>query len=211
VLGTSSPDWRARRRADATADIVAVAWELARENGLAGLSLRDLARRLGMAAPSLYSYFDSKHALYDAMFADGYRALLAQDPPATGPDIRTVLHSGCELWVRFAIEDPVRFQLLNQRVIPGFEPSPESYALAVEAYERTAAPLVAMADLSQEDFDLVSAFVGGLVNQQLANDPGGDRWVRLLDDVVDLLLPRIQSKARKRPTTRVRSVKKESR
>jgi AcrR family transcriptional regulator len=209
VLDNSTTDWRSARRASATADIVEVAWQLAREHGLAGLSLRDLARRLGMAAPSLYSYFDSKNALYDAMFADGYRALLAMDPPATGPDLRAVLHSGCALWVRFAVEDPVRFQLLNQRVIPGFEPSPESYALALEAYERTAEPLRAMADVSQEDFDLVSAFVGGLVNQQLANDPGGDRWTRLLDDVVDLLLPRLQSKAKKPSPARGRTTRKE--
>jgi len=209
VLDNSTTDWRSARRASATADIVEAAWDLAREHGLSGLSLRDLARQLGMAAPSLYSYFASKNALYDAMFADGYRALLAMDPPATGPDLRTVLHSGCELWVRFAIEDPVRFQLLNQRVIPGFEPSPESYALAVQAYERTAEPLRAMADLSQEDFDLISAFVGGLVNQQLANDPGGDRWVRLLDDVVDLLLPRLETKAIKPSPTRGRRTNKE--
>jgi AcrR family transcriptional regulator len=210
VLDEPKTDWRATRRAAATADIVEAAWELAREHGLSGLSLRDLARQLGMAAPSLYSYFDSKHALYDAMFADGYRAFLALEPPADGPDLRTVLQSGCELWVGFAIEDPVRFQLLNQRVIPGFEPSPESYALAVQAYQRTAAPLLAIADLSQEDFDLVSAFVGGLVNQQLANDPGGDRWVRLLDDVVDLLLPRLQSKTKKPSPTRGRRANKET-
>ncbi|MDP9182657.1 MAG: TetR/AcrR family transcriptional regulator [Actinomycetota bacterium] len=210
MLGETKTDWRSTRRAAATADIVDAAWELAREHGLSGLSLRDLARQLGMAAPSLYSYFDSKNALYDAMFADGYRALLAMDPPATGPDLRTVFRSGCQLWVRFAIDDPVRFQLLNQRVIPGFEPSPESYALAVRAYERTAEPLLAMADLTQEDFDLITAFVGGLVNQQLANDPGGDRWVRLLDDVIDLLLPRIQSKTKKPSPTRRRRTNKET-
>ena len=206
MLGETKTDWRSARKAAATADIVEAAWELAREHGLSGLSLRDLARQLGMAAPSLYSYFDSKNALYDAMFADGYRALLAVDPPATGPDVRTVLRSGAELFVRFAVEDPVRFQLLNQRTIPGFEPSPEAYALAQQAYVWTAAPLLAITDLTQEDFDLISAFVVGLVSQQFANDPGGDRWVRLLDDVVDLLLPRIQCKAKK-PAPRRRTTK----
>ena len=39
----------------------------------------------------------------------------------------------------FAIEDPVRYQLLYQRTIPGFEPSPESYQLAAEAIERARA------------------------------------------------------------------------
>jgi AcrR family transcriptional regulator len=210
VLDNSTGDWRAKRRATATADIVATAWELARENGLAGLSLRDLARRLGMAAPSLYSYFDSKHALYDAMFADGYRAFLAKDPPAAGPDLRTVLRSGSEQYVRFAMDDPVRFVLLNQRTIPGFEPSAEAYALAREAYDRMTEPLLAHADLTQEDLDLIGACIVGLISQQLANEPGTTRWVRLLDDVVDLLLPRLASKVKKPAPRRGRRTSKET-
>ena len=133
MLDNSTGDWRSARKASATADIVAVAWELARENGLSGLSLRDLARRLGMAAPSLYSYFASKNALYDAMFADGYRAFLALEAPVDGPDLRTALRSNAEQFVRFGTEDPVRFMLLFQRTIPGFEPSPESWDLAQQA------------------------------------------------------------------------------
>jgi AcrR family transcriptional regulator len=209
VLGETKTDWRTTRRAAATAEIVEAAWELAREHGLSGLSLRDLARQLGMAAPSLYSYFDSKHALYDAMFADGYRAFLALDPPATGPDLRTVLRSCSEQWVRFAMDDPVRFVLLNQRTIPGFEPSAEAYALAREAYNRLTEPLLAHADLMQEDLDLIGACVVGLISQQLANEPGSTRWVRLLDDVVDVLLPRLQRKAKKAAPVRGRRTKKE--
>ena len=68
---------RRQERRDATrAEILEAAWELAREGGLAALSLRDLARRVGMQAPSLYSYFESKHAIYDAMFAQGAQAYL---------------------------------------------------------------------------------------------------------------------------------------
>ncbi len=196
VLGHSRDDWRAKRRTAALDDIVATAWELAREHGLAGLSLRDLARRLGMAAPSLYSYFPSKHALYDAMFADGYRAALAQPAPTKGPDVRTTLRNAVAAWIDFAVEDPVRAQLLNQRTIPGFEPSPESYALATEAYHRSFAALDELVDLRQEDRDLVTAMVAGLLNQQFANDPGGTRWTRLLDDVVDLLVPRLEARRR---------------
>ncbi len=71
--------------------IVTTAWDLARENGLAGMSLRDLARRLGMAPASLYSYVDSKHGFYDAMFAQAYRDLLALDPPRGGDALRAVV------------------------------------------------------------------------------------------------------------------------
>jgi AcrR family transcriptional regulator len=205
VLEETGTDWRAKRRAAASEEIVRVAWELARENGLAGLSLRDLARRLGMAAPSLYSYFDSKNALYDAMYADGWRALLAGEAPPTGPDVRTVVLGAAKLFARFAAEDPVRHQLLNQRTIPGFEPTPESYAVAVQAYERMNAPLLAVADVTQQDVDLLVAFIGGLVNQQLANEPGGTRWFDLIDDAVDLLLPRLLPKTR--TSTRRRTAK----
>lgn len=199
MLGKQNVDWRADRRAKASADIVAAAWELAGEHGLGGLSLRDLARRLGMAAPSLYSYFDSKHALYDAMFADGWRALLAFDPPQPCPDLRTTLRLNTDRWMAFSLADPVRFQLLNQRTIPGFEPSLESYAVAQAAYQQSFAQIEAFGELTQADRDLWTAIVGGLTAQQISNDPGGTRWVGLIDDAVDLFVRRVESRTRRGP------------
>lgn len=157
-----------------------------------------------MAAPSLYSYFDSKHALYDAMFADGYRAFLSLGALEPGPDLRATLRSSAQRWVSFALEDPVRHQLLNQRSIPGFEPSAQTYELAKQAYELTVAPGRAVAQITQDDLDLISAFVVGLINQQLANDPGGTRWVRLLDDAVDLLAHRIEQRTKNAAPARER-------
>ena len=58
-------DRRAERREATRAEIIEAAWTLARENGLAGLALKDVAARIGMRPPSLYWYFDSKHAIYD--------------------------------------------------------------------------------------------------------------------------------------------------
>jgi len=69
-------DRRAERREATKAEILDAAWELVRAEGLAALSLRDLAHKVGMQAPSLYSYFDSKHAIYDAMFLQGNLELL---------------------------------------------------------------------------------------------------------------------------------------
>ena len=70
-------DHRAVRRDAEIATIVSDAWALSRAEGLAGISLRDLADRVGLRQPSLHAYFDSKLALYDAMFADANRQLLA--------------------------------------------------------------------------------------------------------------------------------------
>src|SRR3954463_14228493 len=69
-------DRRLARHTATKQEIVAAAWRLARERGLGGWALRDVAEAVGMRAPSLYVYFDSKNALYDAMFADGNAELL---------------------------------------------------------------------------------------------------------------------------------------
>ena len=61
--------------------------------------------------------------------------------PTTPLDAR---RAGGGLFVEFCTEDPARYQLLFQRTIPGFEPSPESYAIAVEVVELGAGRLAAL-------------------------------------------------------------------
>src|SRR5579863_7977804 len=127
----------AQRRDAKVASIVEAAWGLAREHGVAGVSLHALAREVGMRQPSLYAYFDSKLALYDAMFADGNRQLLEQlDEVHLPHNPRTALKKFMAAFVAFAVEDPARYELLFERHIPGFRPSPESYLLAEEALGR---------------------------------------------------------------------------
>jgi AcrR family transcriptional regulator len=186
MLDVPANSWRTERREAAQGEILRVAGGLAREQGLSGWTLRDLARRLGMAAPSLYSYFESKDALHDAMFAEGYREMLKLEI-RKGHDLRGQLGLGSHAFVRFCLEDPVRYQLLFQRTIPGFTPSDDSWALARAAYDRVMSPLAEFGLVDQPDLDLVTAVVSGLVDQQLSNDPGGDRWVKLLDSAMDML------------------------
>jgi AcrR family transcriptional regulator len=160
---------------------------MAREQGLAGLSLRDVAAKVGMRPPSLYWYFDSKHAIYDAMFAEGNRALLEQMDAADWPkDPRALMRRLAAGFVEFCVEDPARAQLLFQRTIPGFAPSAESYELAVEALERARTLLASVGVTDPGAVDLWTGLVGGLAAQQLANDPGGDRWLKLIDDAVEM-------------------------
>ena len=182
-------DTVAARREAKIATIIASAWDLAREHGIAGISLRELAGRVGMRQPSLYEYFDSKDALYDAMFADGNRQLLqrigALELPA---DPRAALTAYLAAYLRFALEDLARCELLFQRHLPGFTPSPQSYALA----ETALAGLVKLAHAAgvtdPGDIDCLVAVTGGLMDAQVANDPGGNRWTRHLDRLVGLLI-----------------------
>src|SRR2546427_4509460 len=119
------------RREAKVASIVESAWQLAREHGIGGVSLHALAREVGMRQPSLYAYFDSKHALYDAMFADGNRQLIERlDALELPDDPRAAVKVFMRAFVDFSLEDPARSTLLFQRSIPGFTPSHSSYALA---------------------------------------------------------------------------------
>jgi AcrR family transcriptional regulator len=177
----------AERRDAKVASIVAAAWELAREHGIAGISLHALAREVGMRQPSLYEYFDSKHALYDAMFADGNRQLLARVDALKLPrEPRAALKKYVGTFVAFAVEDPARCELLFQRHVPGFVPSPESYALAEDVLGRAYKLLHEAGVSNPGDIDCFIAMVAGLLEAQLSNDPGGDRWTRHLNRLVDL-------------------------
>jgi hypothetical protein len=88
--------------------------------------------------------------------------------------------------VDFAVADLVRFQLMNQRVVTDFRPSPEAYAPSVRVLEMFRTRLRAIGVRNQADVDLCVALVGGLVDAQFANDPGGRRWTRLLPRAVDM-------------------------
>ncbi len=162
---------------------------MAGEQGIAQLTLREVATRIGMRAPSLYTHFNSKNAIYDAMFADAWTEFLsvaqASDDTSLGP--RATLRQSAHVFFDFAVANLARHQLMNQRTIPGFEPSAEAYAPAVRVLEDFRALLARFGVTRQEDGDLCIALIGGLVDSQLANDPGGDRWGRLVDRVVDML------------------------
>jgi AcrR family transcriptional regulator len=187
------------RRENRVAEIVAAAWELARIHGIAGVSLHALAREVGIRQPSLYAYFDSKHALYDAMFADGNRQLLERlDELKLPKDPRAAVRVFMRGFVAFGLEDPARCTLLFQRPIPGFEPSAESYRYAEQVLTR-AVDLLRAAGLERPgDVDCFVAMVGGLLDTQLSNDPGGDRWSRHLDRLVDLYLDELPSRRMRR-------------
>jgi hypothetical protein len=99
---------------------------------------------------------------------------------------RATLRLHARTFFDFAVSDLARHQLMNQRTIPGFEPTADAYAPAVLALEATKKRLRAVGVKRQQDVDLCIALTGGLIDAQLANDPGGTRWARLVDRAVDM-------------------------
>jgi len=187
--GVATTDWREARRRSAREAIVDAAWDLVHDEGLAALSLRDLAGRAGITTPTVYAYFDSKHAIYDAMFgraATEFADRMTQPFEATDP--RVLLVASVRRFVEFCTSDLARYQLLFQRTIPGFEPSAESYAPAVRALDSARARLALNGITEPRHVDLWTALLTGLVDQQVSNDPGGDRWTRLGEEAVAMFL-----------------------
>jgi AcrR family transcriptional regulator len=189
VVGTPKRSRQTERREATRQEILAAAWATAHEHGLAQVTLREVADRVGMRAPSLYSHFESKNAIYDAMFGQAWGDFLELSLAADTPPPRTArsaLRRYARLFFDFAVADLARHQLMNQRTIPGFVPSEQSYAPAV-AVIRLLRERVASYGISRDqDVDLFTAIVGGLVDGQLANDPGGRRYARLLDRAIDM-------------------------
>lgn len=93
----------------------------------------------------------------------------------------------------FMADEPARYSLLFHRTIPGFTPSPESYALSVEVQERTRTWFARNGMGDRGALDLFTSLISGLAGQQIANDPGGDHWVRLVDAAVDMFLTHIKA------------------
>jgi AcrR family transcriptional regulator len=210
MLGEPIRDRRSERHEATRAEIIEAAWAVAREQGVAALSLRDVARRVGMQAPSLYSYFASKNDIYDAMFAQAWSDLLEQKPAVDGlpDDPRAAMKVVAHFFFDWAVADPARYLLTSQRTIPGFEPTPAAYAPSLAALDDTKRVFDHLG-IPLDAIDLYTAFIAGLVAQQVANDPGGDRWKRQVDRAMDAfcdaVLPRSSASktpAKKKTATR---------
>ena len=76
MLGTPTSNRVTQRREAVRREILDAAWTVAHEKGIAALTLKDVADRVGMRPPALYSHFESKNAIYDAMFGQAWQGCL---------------------------------------------------------------------------------------------------------------------------------------
>lgn len=193
---------RQQKHDELVSDILLIAREMMQADGVAALSFNGIARRLGMKPPSLYTYFDSKDAIYDALFRMGFTAF---DRKMTaervrGQGLRPFLHSSISSYMDFALENPDLFQLMFQRPVPGFVPSEESLQLSFSILQKgrdeTRAELrlhnIETPTPINETTDLLIAMMHGLTELQLANSPeepvGEGRFGSLIDHGVQLFL-----------------------
>jgi AcrR family transcriptional regulator len=200
VGADTAADRRTRRRQQTIDEILDVAVHVMAEEGVAGLSLSEVARRIGIQPPSLYKYFPSRLALYDALFERGartslavFRAAAAQAEPGWA-----ALAAGIEAIMRLGLDQQVVGQLLNWRPVPGFEPSPQAFGPSIEFVDEVIRLLQVAVDrgelhpdaASEEGPTLLSILVAGVMSQQLANQPQASfqqgRFTRLTPQVLQL-------------------------
>lgn len=180
-------DRRQRRREETIEEVLDLAVEVMAEQGVAGLSLGEIARRMGIRTPSLYGYFPSKMALYDALFGRGAQGVLdqmraAQPGIAALGSLPEMLESSGRTLAGWCLAHPGYSQLLFWRPVPGFQPSTEAYAPAVALLELTRGWFVDLQGrgLLRRDADIDTAMrdwlvlTAGVISQQLANAPEDD-------------------------------------
>jgi AcrR family transcriptional regulator len=198
----TAADRRKQNHAQMREDILAIAREMMQSDGVAALSFNAIAHRLGIKPPSLYTYFESKRAIYDELFRRGYEAfgrrMAASVDPARG--LAANLERGIETYMAFALENPDLFQLMFQRPVPSFVPSERSMAVSLSVLRQGREDLQRVIEAGGLEIglsldragDLIIALTHGLTELQLANNPekpvGEGRYGRLVQDAVQLFV-----------------------
>jgi AcrR family transcriptional regulator len=185
VTAPARIDRRQRRRLETIEEIVDVAVEVMTEHGVGGLSLGEVARRMDMRTPSLYVYFDSKNAVYDAVFARGWRGIydvmqpLHEQEKAAHEDLPGYLLSVASTFIRWTIANPASAQLMMWRPVPGYSPSAEAFEPAVQMlesaramFDRLSARGLIRGDVPVDDLlQTWTVLTSGVMTRQLANAP----------------------------------------
>ncbi len=204
---------RERNREEMQRAILNAARAVMREQGVAALSLREVARRVKLQAPSLYAYFPSKMALYDALFREGIRTYRTTLEHAfqRHDSFREHLQAHLEAYMRFALEHPELYQLCFERPVPGFVPSEASMKESLDLLARFEMELVkAIAERQispgvpvSQARDLAIAVAHGLTAQHMANEPhlsiGSGRYGGLIPAAVALFAAAWQMEPRAAP------------
>jgi AcrR family transcriptional regulator len=188
-----------RNREAAIQSILDAARAIMREEGVAALSMQELARRLEMRAPSLYNYFSGKTEIYDTLFRLGFTMydVHIKELMKASTGLRDELRINIEGYMSFALENPDLYQLCFERPVPGFVPSKGSLELSFGILDQSylrAKQYKKELDTKltgQQIVDTVIAISHGLTAMHLANDPqlplGQGRFGSLIPVVLSIL------------------------
>lgn len=120
------------------AAIVETAWQQIAQNGAAALSLRAIARALGITAPAIYNYFPDRDALVTALIVEAYtsfgNAQVAARDSVPAADLGGRMVATGRAYRQWALDHPQRYALIFGTPIPGYvAPFQETFPAAARA------------------------------------------------------------------------------
>jgi AcrR family transcriptional regulator len=120
---------RERIRFATIEEIKSTAWKQVADQGAASLSLRAIAREMGMTAPGLYRYYKDRDALVTALLMDAFDSFsdsleTARDKHRADDHIKR-FRAITKAYFQWATGDPQKYLFLFGTPIPGYEFAPE--------------------------------------------------------------------------------------
>ena len=146
---------RERLRTETIAEIKQAAWAELQDSGVQDLSLRGVARRLGMAPSALYRYFESRDELLTALIIEAYSALGAElernyrrASKRRKAGAHEVFLEVARAYRRWALSHSLEYKLIFGTSIPGYTGTEQT----TEASMRSSGVLLrVMADLVRQE------------------------------------------------------------
>lgn len=143
------------------------------DRGVNGLTVRGVAEAAGASTITVYARFGGRAGLLDALYErtfDSLRELLEGLPPAGSDGVADLLHLALAYRL-FALESPVRYALMFERPVPGFDPDPAlrsavvrtTFTLFIDRVQRVCSPGM---DARETAYQLWTA-MHGLVSAEL--------------------------------------------
>jgi AcrR family transcriptional regulator len=149
TTNSASRGARERARAELTKEIKEEARRQLAAHGAQGLSLRSVARELGMVSSALYRYFASRDELLTALIIDAYNALgeaaerAGASPPAA--DMRGRWRATCGAVRDWALANPHEYALIYGSPVPGYQ-APQATIPSAVRVAQTLGSILAGAD-----------------------------------------------------------------
>ncbi|MFB4277800.1 TetR/AcrR family transcriptional regulator [Nonomuraea sp. MTCD27] len=132
---TASRTARERVRAELTKEITDIARRQLATEGAGGLSLRAVAREMGMVSSAIYRYFPSRDDLLTTLIIDGYNALgeAVERAEATCPREahRQRWLTACHAVRDWAVAHPHEYALIYGSPVPGYQAPQDTIAARV--------------------------------------------------------------------------------
>lgn len=192
TVSTSNSPPRTYHHGDLQSALVATGLKALETTAITDLSLRQLARDVGVSATAVYRHFPDKQALMSALAAEGIEQLgrFQQQAATDAPDNAAAFAATGRAYVRFALANPALFRLIFSRceaVGPTiFGDNLAAQLLRQRAEEATSHDPEATRQLMIQAWAVVHGLAMLMLDQQLPADDA------LIDRVIDptTLFPR---------------------